>query len=85
MDKRKLQAVINRIKSDKDGMGFTLNKLIKERSQLDDDMLYDQYGSEVIDGEVYGADIEIGKITGYIDCSMSVIKKLDMLMESINK
>ena len=85
MDKRKLQAVINRIKSDRDGMRFTLNKLIKERGQLDDDILYDQYGTEVVDGEVYGLDIEIGEITGYIDCSVSVIKKLDMLMESINK
>ena len=85
MDKRKLQAVINRIKSDKDGMRFTLNKLIKERGQLDDDILYDQYGTEVVDGEVCGLDIEIGEITGYIDCSVSVIKKLDMLMESINK
>ena len=80
MDKRKLQAVINRIKSDKDSMRSTLSELRREQ-ELD----YDQYGAEVVDSELYELDIKIAKITGYIDCSMSVIKKLDMLMESINK
>ena len=80
MDKRKLQAVINRIKSDKDSMRSTLSELRREQ-ELD----YDQYGAEVVDSELYELDIKIAKISGYIECSMSVIKKLDMLMESINK
>ena len=80
MDKRKLQAVINRIKSDKDSMRSTLSELRREQ-ELD----YDQYGAEVVDSELYELDIKIAEVSGYIECSMSVIKKLDMLMESINK
>ena len=80
MDKRKLQAVINRIKSDKDSMRSTLSELRREQ-ELD----YDQYGAEVVDSELYELDIKIAELSGYIECSMSVIKKLDMLMESINK
>ena len=80
MDKRMLQAVINRIKSDKDSMRSTLSELRREQ-ELD----YDQYGAEVVDSELYELDIKIAEASGYIECSMSVIKKLDMLMESINK
>ena len=80
MDKRKLQAVINRIKSDIDSMRSTLSELKREQA-LD----YEQYGAEVVDSELYELDIKIAEVSGYIECSMSVIKKLDMLMESINK
>ena len=47
--------------------------------------MQDQYGHEVIDVDVYHIDIEIESIKGSIGAYEDVLKRLNMLKESINK
>jgi len=85
MDKRKLQAVINRIEDDISALKHLLNSKYKKREQLDVETMEDQYGYEVIDVEVYHIDLEIESINGNIGAYEDVLKRLNMLKESINK
>tara|TARA_Y100000114_G_scaffold157042_1_gene186715 strand:- start:2039 stop:2296 length:258 start_codon:yes stop_codon:yes gene_type:complete len=85
MDKRKLQAVINRIEDDISALKHLLNSKYKKREQLDVETMEDQYGYEVIDVEVYHIDLEIESINGNIDAYEDVLKRLNMLKESIDK
>ena len=83
MDKRKLQAVINRIEDDISALKHLLKSKYKKREQLDVETMEDQYGYEVIDVEVYHIDLEIESINGNIGAYEDVLKRLDMLKESI--
>ena len=85
MDKRKLQAVINRIEDDISALKHLLKSQYKRREQLDlnIEIVQDQYGHEVIDVDVYHIDLEIDNINGSIGAYEDVLKRLDMLKESI--
>ena len=85
MDKRKLQAVINRIEDDVSALNHLLKSKYKRREQLDLEIVQDQYGHEVIDVEVYHIDLDIESIKGNIGAYEDVLKRLYMLKESINK
>ena len=89
MDKRKLQAVINRIEDDISALNHLLKSQYKKREKLElnvyDEVMQDQYGHEVIDVDVYHIDLEIESINGNIGAYEDCIKRLNMLKESINK
>ena len=85
MDKRKLQAVINRIEDDINALKHLLKSKYKRREQLDLEIVQDQYGYEVIDVEVYHIDLDIESIKGNIGAYEDVLKRLYMLKESIDK
>ena len=84
MNKRKLQAVINRIQDDVSALETLLKSKYEKREQLDVETMEDQYGHEVIDVEVYHIDLEIESINGSIGAYEDVLKRLDMLIESID-
>ena len=83
MDKRKLQAVINRIEDDVNALKYLLKSKYKKREQLDLSIVQDQYGHEVIFVDVYHIDLEIDNINGSIEAYEDVLKRLNMLKESI--
>ena len=85
MDKRKLQAVINRIEDDISALKNLLNSQYKRREKIDVDVIVDQYDNEVIDVEAYHIDLHIECTKGNIDAYEDVLKRLDMLKESIDK
>ena len=89
MDKRKLQAVINRIEDDINALKHLLKSQYKRRNKLElngyDEVMQDQYGHEVVDVDVYHIDLEIDNIKGSIGAYEDVLKRLNMLKESINK
>jgi hypothetical protein len=85
MDKRKLQAVINRIQDDVNALETLLKSKYEKREQLDVDVIQDQYGNEVVDVDAYHIDLEIDNINGSIGAYEDVLKRLNMLKESINK
>jgi len=84
MNKRKLQAVINRINDDVNALETLLKSKYEKREQLDVEIMKDQYDYEVIDLEVYHIDLEIESINGSIGAYEDVLKRLDMLKESID-
>ena len=88
MNKRKLQAVINRIQDDVNALETLLKSKYKkrEKSELNGytEVMQDQYGHEVIDVDVYHIDLEIESINGSIGAYEDVLKRLDMLIESID-
>ena len=89
MNKRKLQAVINRIENDMSAIKHLLKSQYKRRENLKldgyDEVIQDQYGHEVIDTKVYHIDLEIENIKGNIGAYEDVLERLDMLKESIDK
>jgi len=84
MDKRKLQAVINRIEDDINALKHLLNSQYKRRDKVDVDVLVYQ-DDEYIDVEAYHIDLHIECTKGNIDAYKDVLKRLEMLKESINK
>ena len=85
MNARKIKGVINRIESDRDYWKSELRKRIDEFEQLDNNYLTDQYGTKVVDVEVYEIDLQIENIRGYISGLDNALDKLKMLSESIDK
>ena len=82
MNQRKLQAVINRIEDDISALKHLLKSQYKKREKVDDDVLVYQ-DDEYIDVEAYHIDLHIECTKGNIDAYEDVLKKLDMLKESI--
>jgi hypothetical protein len=85
MDKRKLQAVINRIEDDISALKHWLKSQYKRREKVDVDVIVDQYDNEVIGVEAYHIDLHIECVRGNIDAYEDILKRLNMLKESINK
>ena len=85
MNVRKIKGVINRIESDSAYWKSELRKRIDEFEQLDNNYLTDQYGTKVVDVEVYEIDLQIENIRGYISGLDNALDKLKMLSESIDK
>ena len=85
MNARKIKGVINRIESDRAYWKSELRKRIDEFEQLDNNYLTDQYGTKVVDVEVYEIDLQIENIRGYISGLNNALDKLKMLVESIDK
>ena len=82
MDKRKLQAVINRIEDDMNAIKHLLKSDYKRRDKVDVDVLVYQ-DDEYIDVEAYHIDLHIESAKGHIGAYEDVLKKLNMLKESI--
>ena len=83
MNQRKLQPVINRIEDDVNALKYLLKRKYKKREQYDLSIVQDQYGHEVIFVDVYHIDLEIDNINGSIEAYEDVLKRLNMLKESI--
>lgn len=84
MNKRKLQAVINRIQDDVNALETLLKSKYKKREQLDVDVIkvFNLRG-EAVHVDAYHIDLEIKSIDGSIGAYGDVLKRLDMLKESI--
>ena len=85
MDKRKLQAVINRIEDDISALKHLLKSQYKRREKVDVDVIVDQYDNEVIDIEAYHIDLHIECTKGNIGAYEDVLKRLNMLKDSIDR
>ena len=87
MDKRKIQSVINRIENVMNAIKHLFRSQYKRREKLElngyDEVMQDQYGHEVIDTEVYHVDLHIECAKGNIGAYEDVLKRLNMLKESI--
>jgi len=89
MDKRKLQAVINRLEDDINALKFILKKEYKERDKIvtninSDIEYYDEQVCEnVVNSSIYEIDLEIESTKGCISANEDVLERLEMLKESI--
>lgn len=83
MIKRKLQAVINRIEDDVNALKHLLKSKYKKREEVDVDVIMETDFNEVVHVDAYNIDIEIESINGNIGAYEDVLKRLEMLKESI--
>ena len=83
MNKRKLQAVINRIEDDVNALKYLLKSKYKKREEVDVDVIIETNFNEVVHVDVYHIDLEIERINANIEAYEDVIKKVEMLKESI--
>lgn len=83
MNKRKLQGLINRIEDDVNALKYLLKSKYKKREEVDVDVIIETNFNEVVHVDVYHIDLEIERINANIEAYEDVIKKVEMLKESI--
>ena len=85
MFKRKLQAVINRLEDDKSAVKRTIINNLKKLDELDAEYVEDQYGTEVVDAEVYEVALGIERSKGFGAGINYALERLNMLKESVKQ
>lgn len=83
MNQRKIQAVINRIEDDVNALKYLLKSKYKKREEVDVDVIIETNFNEVVHVDVYHIDLEIERINANIEAYEDVLKRLNMLKESI--